>query len=176
MPEILFVHINKSFGHLPRVPLDPEMLALDPGTPMGHPMGVWFEILMVCWPCIHFQCWKLRKLIPNMSCIIRFFGDLPRAPLDPGTPMGHPVGVWLKNLMVCWPCICFQCWKLRKLIPNMPCIIRFFRDPFWTPRDPRGAWGPPRGVPQYYQDPKVSLVTYSNDSGIILSFYMAHTY
>ena len=127
-------------------------------------MGVWFEILMVCWPCIHFQCWKLRKLIPNMSCIIRFFGDLPRAPLDPGTPMGHPVGVWFKILMVCWPCICFQCWKLRKLIPNMPCIIRFFRDPFWTPRDPRGAWGPPRGVPKYYQDPKVSLVTYSNGS------------
>ena len=25
----------------------------------------------------------------------------------------------------------------------MPCIIRFFRDPFWTPRDPRGAWAPP---------------------------------
>ena len=32
----------------------------------------------------------------------------------------------------------------------MPCIIRFFRDPFWTPRDPVGGgawgpWGPPRG-------------------------------
>ena len=80
-----------------------------------------------------------------MPCIIRFFGDLPRAPLHPRTPMGYPVGVWFKLLMVCWPCICFQCWKLRKLIPNMPCIIRFFRDPFWTPRDPQGAWGPPGG-------------------------------
>ena len=73
------------------------------------------------------------ELIPNMPCIIR---DLPRAPLDPATPMGYPMGVWFEILMVCWPCICFQCWKLRKLIPNMPCIIRFFRDPSWTPRDP----------------------------------------
>ena len=140
---------------------------------MGHPMGVWFEILMVCWPCIHFQCWKLRKLIPNMSCIIRFFGDLPRTPLDPGTPRGHPVGVWFEILMVCWPCICFQCWKLRKLIPNMPCIIRFFRDPFWTPRDPRGAWGPLRGH-KVLPRPKGISGYLQQWFRIILSFYMAH--
>ena len=33
-----------------------------------------------------------------MPCIIRFFGDLPRAPLDLGTPMGYPVEVLIQNV------------------------------------------------------------------------------
>ena len=59
-------------------------------------------------------------------------GPCIRGPLDPGSPMGYPMGVWLKILNMFTPCIHFQCRQLRKLIPNMPYFIRIFRDPFWT--------------------------------------------
>ena len=99
-------YIIRFFGDLsPRGPLDPW-------TPMGHPVGVWFEILKVCAdPVFVFSAEIWVELITKMPYIIRFFGDLPRGPLHPGTPMG----VWFKISKVCWPCIRFQCWNLSRI-------------------------------------------------------------
>ena len=33
-------------------------------------------------------------LTSNLAYIIRFFGDLRKGAPDPGTPMGHLMGVW----------------------------------------------------------------------------------
>ena len=75
----------------------PSRTPLDLETPMGHPMGVWFEILKDCWPCMCFQCRNLRRSDTQHALYLRLFGDL-LGGSGPGTPMGHPMGIRFKIL------------------------------------------------------------------------------
>ena len=60
------------------------------------------------------------------------------------------------------PVFVFSSEILVELIPKMPYIIRFFRDPFWTLGDPGGDPGGPQGVSKFYQDLKTSIGTTRN--------------
>ena len=67
---------------------------LDLGTPMGHPMGLWFEILKDCWPCMCFQCRSLWRSDTQHALYLRLFGDLSGGPWTRdahGSPHGHQI-------------------------------------------------------------------------------------
>ena len=68
---------------------------IGPWTPMGHPVGVWYELLKVGRPCIYFQCRKLSRIDNQHALYHKNLwkppkGPLPRDPWTQGPPWATP--------------------------------------------------------------------------------------
>jgi hypothetical protein len=65
---------------------------------MEHPMGVWFEILKVCWPCFHFQCCNLSRIDTQHALYHKVLWRPPKG--TQGRPWATPWESWFEILKV----------------------------------------------------------------------------